>query len=56
MARTEKKKDVVIVGLGWTGAILGMELANEGLEIVALERGRDQNMVLNSSTLIRSTN
>ncbi len=23
MARTEKKKDVVIVGLGWTGSIPG---------------------------------
>ena len=45
MARTEKKKDVVIVGLGWTGSILGMELAQEGLEIVALERGHDQNTV-----------
>lgn len=45
MARTEKKKNVVIVGLGWTGAIAGIELAAEGLEIVALERGRDQNTV-----------
>ena len=45
MARIEKKKDVVIVGLGWTGAIAGIELAEEGLEIVALERGRDQNTV-----------
>ncbi len=43
MARQEKKKDVVIVGLGWTGSILGMELANEGLEVVALERGEDRN-------------
>lgn len=47
MARTEKKKDVVIVGLGWTGSILGMELAQDGLEIVALERGHDQNTVPN---------
>ncbi|VDC25145.1 GMC family oxidoreductase [Pseudogemmobacter humi] len=39
MARQDPKKDVVIVGLGWTGAILGMELAEEGLEILALERG-----------------
>lgn len=42
MARQEAKKDVVIVGLGWTGSIAGIELAQEGLEIVALERGRDQ--------------
>lgn len=45
MARQEKKKDVVIIGLGWTGSILGIELAQEGLEIVALERGHDQNTV-----------
>ncbi|WP_062762849.1 GMC family oxidoreductase [Falsirhodobacter sp. alg1] len=45
MARQEKKKDVVIVGLGWTGSIIGMELAQEGLEIVALERGPEQNTV-----------
>lgn len=47
MARQEKKKDVVIVGLGWTGAITGIELAQDGLEIVALERGPDQSTVPN---------
>ena len=47
MARTEPKKDVVIVGLGWTGSIAGIELAQEGLEIVALERGHDQSTVPN---------
>jgi gluconate 2-dehydrogenase alpha chain len=31
--------DVVIVGLGWTGGILGKELAEVGLKVVALERG-----------------
>ncbi len=45
MARQEQKKDVVIVGLGWTGSIAGIELAQEGLEIIALERGPDQNTV-----------
>lgn len=40
--RTDPKKDVVIVGLGWTGAIMGIELAREGLEILALERGPDR--------------
>ncbi|WP_062014555.1 GMC family oxidoreductase [Aureimonas sp. AU4] len=45
MARTDPKKDVVIIGLGWTGSILGMELANEGLEILALERGEDRDTV-----------
>src|SRR5262249_26473399 len=32
-------KDVVIVGLGWTGSILAQELTDEGLDIVAIERG-----------------
>ncbi|MEF2070157.1 GMC family oxidoreductase [Consotaella aegiceratis] len=45
MARTEKKKDVVIIGLGWTGSILGMELCEEGLEVLALERGPDRSTV-----------
>jgi gluconate 2-dehydrogenase alpha chain len=45
MARTDPKKDVVIVGLGWTGSILGIELAREGLEILALERGPDRSTV-----------
>lgn len=45
MKRTNPKKDVVIVGLGWTGSILGMELANQGLDIIALERGPEQNTV-----------
>jgi gluconate 2-dehydrogenase alpha chain len=33
------RKDVVIVGLGWTGAILAHELAQAGLNVVAIERG-----------------
>src|SRR5665213_620502 len=39
MAKKLPKKDVVIVGLGWTGSILAWELAQEGLDIVAIERG-----------------
>ncbi|PWK85887.1 GMC family oxidoreductase [Fulvimonas soli] len=31
--------DAVIVGFGWTGAIMGMELAEAGLKVLALERG-----------------
>ena len=31
--------DAVVVGLGWTGAILAEELAEAGLRVVALERG-----------------
>ena len=32
-------KDVVVIGLGWTGSILANELTDEGLEVVAIERG-----------------
>jgi gluconate 2-dehydrogenase alpha chain len=32
-------KDVVIIGLGWTGSILAHELAEAGLNVVAIERG-----------------
>ena len=38
----QRKVDVVIVGTGFTGAILGQQLAADGLEVVALERGREQ--------------
>ncbi|SFB38179.1 gluconate 2-dehydrogenase alpha chain [Collimonas sp. OK607] len=33
------KVDVVIVGFGWTGAIMAKELTEAGLNVVALERG-----------------
>jgi gluconate 2-dehydrogenase alpha chain len=33
------RKDVVIVGLGWTGSILANELTDEGLDVIAIERG-----------------
>ncbi|PRD44758.1 GMC family oxidoreductase [Phyllobacterium phragmitis] len=39
MARKLPRKDVVIVGLGWTGSILANELTDEGLDVVAIERG-----------------
>ena len=32
--------DVVIVGFGWTGAIMAKELTEAGLKVVALERGK----------------
>lgn len=35
-----KPADVVIVGMGWTGAIFAKELTDAGLNVVALERGR----------------
>lgn len=34
-----KPVDVVIVGFGWTGAIMAKELTEAGLSVVALERG-----------------
>ena len=39
MARKLAPKDVVIVGLGWTGSIMANELTDDGLEVVAIERG-----------------
>jgi len=39
MARKLPTKDVVIIGLGWTGSILGYEMAKAGLDVVAIERG-----------------
>jgi gluconate 2-dehydrogenase alpha chain len=39
MARILPKKDVVIVGLGWTGSIMAHELTEEGLDVIAIERG-----------------
>lgn len=45
MAIKKDKVDVVMVGLGWTGSIMGMELTEAGLNVLALERGdmRDTN-------------
>ncbi|WP_252108116.1 MULTISPECIES: GMC family oxidoreductase [unclassified Halomonas] len=45
MARTESPVDVVLVGFGWTSAIMGMELTDAGLNVLALERGEDRDTV-----------
>ncbi|SDG23045.1 MULTISPECIES: GMC family oxidoreductase [Rhodanobacteraceae] len=42
MATVKPKVDAVIVGMGWTGAILAKELTEAGLHVVALERGADR--------------
>src|SRR5439155_6634242 len=34
-----KQTDVVVIGVGWTGAILARELTKAGLNVVGLERG-----------------
>lgn len=39
MARKLPATDAVVVGLGWTGAILAEQLTTAGLDIVAIERG-----------------
>lgn len=39
MARLLPRRDVVVVGLGWSGSIIANELTEEGLDVVALERG-----------------
>jgi gluconate 2-dehydrogenase alpha chain len=39
MARKLPAKDVVIVGLGWTGCILAQELTDAGLDVLVVERG-----------------
>src|SRR6202011_6155896 len=39
MSRRLPKKDVVIIGLGWTGSIMAHELTDEGLDVIAIERG-----------------
>jgi gluconate 2-dehydrogenase alpha chain len=39
MARKLPQKDVVIIGLGWTGSIIAHELTDEGLDVIAIERG-----------------
>jgi gluconate 2-dehydrogenase alpha chain len=39
MATKLPAKDVAIIGLGWTSAILANELTDQGLDVVAVERG-----------------
>jgi len=39
MAERKKNVDAVIIGYGWTGAILAKTLTDAGLSVVALERG-----------------
>ncbi len=39
MTTTLKPVDAVLVGFGWTGAIMGQQLCDAGLNVLALERG-----------------
>jgi len=45
MAIMKNKVDAVIVGAGWTGAILAKELTDQGLHVVCFERGPDRDTV-----------
>ncbi|MBX3654621.1 MAG: GMC family oxidoreductase [Ramlibacter sp.] len=42
-AQKKPAVDAVLVGFGWTGAIMGMELTAAGLKVLALERGEPRN-------------
>ncbi|MDQ0219943.1 GMC family oxidoreductase [Peribacillus cavernae] len=42
MAKTLPKTDVVVVGVGWGGGIIGAELGKQGLKVVGLERGKER--------------
>ena len=42
MAVRLKEIDAVMVGMGWTGAILAREFTKAGLSVVGLERGPDR--------------
>lgn len=42
MAIRMKPVDAVTIGVGWTGSIMGLELAKAGLTVVGLERGSDR--------------
>src|SRR5450432_1544383 len=39
MVQAAPKVDVLIVGFGWTGAIMAQELTDAGLNVLAVERG-----------------
>ncbi|MDI9780460.1 GMC family oxidoreductase [Pseudomonas putida] len=49
MALKKPETDVVIVGLGWVGSIMAAEMTDAGLNVVALERGPDQDTPTDAS-------
>ena len=42
--------DVVLVGFGWTASIIGQELTDAGLQVLALERGSFRDTVPDFAT------
>ena len=45
-----KSVDVVLVGFGWTASILAKELADAGLQVLAIERGEFRDTVPDFAT------
>ena len=45
MAKKLKEVEVVVVGMGFVGAILAKELAAAGLQVVGIERGSDRDTI-----------
>jgi len=50
MARRERPVDVVLVGFGWTAAIIAQELTDAGVQVLALERGEFRDTVPDFAT------
>src|ERR1700742_1847797 len=50
MATTLKQVDVVLVGFGWTGAIMAQQLCDAGFNVLALERAASQTVPKNFAT------
>lgn len=50
MAKKLPPTEVVLVGFGWTAAILGQELTDAGLQVLALERGGSRDTVPDFAT------
>lgn len=50
MAKRLPPVDVVLVGFGWTASILAQELTDEGLQVLALERGAFRDTVPDFAT------
>lgn len=50
MTTRMKEVDVVLVGFGWTAAIMGQELTDAGLSVLALERGKFRDTVPDFAT------
>lgn len=50
MASRLKPVDAVLVGFGWTASIMAQELTDAGLQVLAIERGKDRDTVPDLAT------